>query len=179
MRFRNAAAASRRAVGLVSLLLASCSPVLDWRDLRPGESGVSLLLPCKAVPQARSVKLAGQRVKLSLHVCSAGGQTWALAYADLVDPVLVAPALAELLARAADNLGAKPGQPLALNVPGATPHPGALRVALSGHLPDGKAVQEQVAVFVLGTRVFQATALGQTLPPDAVDTFFGSLRAAP
>jgi hypothetical protein len=49
-------------------------------------------------------------------------------------------------------------------------------VALQGRLPDGRAAMEQVAVFAYGTQVYQATVLGEQLPEEAVDTFFGALR---
>jgi hypothetical protein len=40
-------------------------------------------------------------------------------------------------------------------------------------------VQAQVAVLAQGTRVFQVTALGDRLPAEAAETFFGSIRFAP
>ena len=60
-----------------------------------------------------------------------------------------------------------------------TPAPQAVRQALSGQLDDGRRVQEQVAVFVRGTRVFQATVVGAKLDTDAVETYFGALRLQP
>ncbi len=158
-------------------MLAACAPTLDWREVRPEDSQVQLLFPCKPVQQVRRVRLAGQDLRLALHACSAGGQTWALAHADLGDPAQVGAALAELLASAAANLGAEaaPGQPL--QVAGATPNPGSRRLRLAGRLPDGTPVDEEVAVFTYGTRVYQATALGKALTHEAAQTFIGSLRA--
>ncbi len=158
-------------------LAAACSPALDWRDWRPVDSGLVMLLPCKPVPQVRSVRLAGQSVRLALHACSAGGQTWAVAYADMRDPALVGAALGELVDSAAANLTSPvPDARKALAVPGATPHAASRRWALAGQLPDGKAVQEELAVFARGTVVFQATVLGAELPAEGVTTFFESLR---
>jgi hypothetical protein len=157
--------------------LSACAPALDWREVRPKDSQVQLLFPCKPAEQARRVQLAGQSVRLSLHACSAGGQTWALAHADLGDPAHIGAALGELMASAAANLGTVPGPPEALQVAGATPHAGSVRLRLAGQLPDGKAVREEVAVFTYGTRVYQATALGADLPQEAAQTFIASLRA--
>lgn len=165
---------------LAAWLLAACSPELNWRDWRPEGSGLALSLPCKPTPQTRTVQLAGQPVRLSLHACSAGGQTWALAYADVGDPARLGTALSELRDSAAANLSAGALQPAAaLAVPGATPHAESGRWALQGRLPDGKPVREEMAVFARGTVVFQVTVLGETLPAEAVATFFESLRAAP
>ncbi len=57
--------------------------------------------------------------------------------------------------------------------------PASERVRFDGRLPDGRPVQVQVAVFAQGTRVFQATALGERLPVEAAETFFGSIRFLP
>ena len=166
-------------VGLC-LFLAGCSPALNWRDWRPAGSGLNLLMPCKPIPQVRSVQLAGQAVRLALHACSAGGQTWALAFADVGDPTRVGPALADLRNSAAANVGAAlPERRAPWVVPGATPHEGSQRWALAGRLPDGQPIREEVAVFVRGTVVFQATVLGTELPPEGVATFFESLRVPP
>jgi hypothetical protein len=164
---------------VLALLLAACSPTLDWRDARPEGSGASLLLPCRPNAQTRSVQLAGRAVRLTLHACSAGDVTWALAFADVADPAVVSAALDELRQSAAANLGAATAQTLALAVPGATPNAASTRVLVSGRLPDGTAVQEQVAVFTRGTVVFQATVIGPQLPGDGVETFFGALRTGP
>lgn len=163
----------------VLVLLAACSPALDWREVRPAGSQLQLLFPCKPVQQARRVTLAGQTVRLVLQVCNAGEQTWALAHADLGDPTHLGPALTELLNSAAANLGAAPGTPQPLQVAGATPHEASARWRFSGQLPDGVAVVEEVAVFAYGTRVYQATALGPQLPPELAQTFMGSLRVVP
>jgi hypothetical protein len=160
------------------LTLAACSPTLDWREWRPPGSGVVLQLPCKPVPQARKLRLAGVPVQLALHACSAGGQTWALSYADVADPARVGAALNELRASALANVGAAQGQAITWLMPGATPNEQSGRLLLQGRLPDGKAVQEQVAVFAIGTTVLQATVIGESLPADGIENFFGSLRVA-
>ncbi|HSQ70999.1 MAG TPA: hypothetical protein VLM87_01135, partial [Rubrivivax sp.] len=91
----------------------------------------------------------------------------------------VAAALGELRASAAANLAAGAVEQLSLQVPGATPQPGSERERFDGRLPDGRPVQAQMAVFAQGTRVFQVTALGERLPNEAAETFFGSIRFAP
>jgi hypothetical protein len=158
--------------------LLACAPALDWRGTRPEGSALQLQFPCRPNTQRRDVPLAGVRVNLALHACAAGGQTWGLAVADVVEPARVGPALAELAASAAANLGAAPGQPLALAVPGATPNDASLRLRLQGRLPDGRVVQMHLAVFARGTQVFQATVLGESLPDAVVEPFFTSLRLA-
>jgi len=156
--------------------LTACAPALDWRDTRPEGSALQLQFPCKPSMQRRDVPLSGARVNLALYACAAGEQTWGLAVADVGDPARVGPALAELAASAAANLGAAVGPGQALSVPGSTPNPASARYLLQGRLPDGRAVQMQVAVFAHGTQVFQATVLGEAVPDEAAQPFLASLR---
>lgn len=160
-------------------LLVSCTPALDWREVHPDESGVTALFPCKPDSHARRVSLGPHQVRLVLYACKASGSTWALAFADMADPSLVGPALSDLRAAAAQNVSAAAMRPLPLKVDGATPNPLSQRVEILGRMPDGRAVTEQLAVFTKGTKVFQATALGEKLESEAADTFFGGLRFAP
>jgi hypothetical protein len=67
----------------------------------------------------------------------------------------------------------------ALVVPGATAHPGSRRLRLEGRRPDGQPVQMQLALFTHGTRVYQATVLGQRVPDELAATYFESLRVPP
>lgn len=176
---RPAAMAIALALAGGTFMLAACAPALDWRDLRPEGSALRLQLPCKPSGQSRDLPLAGTRVNLALYACSAADQTWGLGVADVADPARVGPALAELAAAAAANLGAASAETLPLPVSGATPNAASGRKRLQGRLPDGKPVQMQVAVFTHGTQVFQATVLGERVSEDAAQTFFASLRFGP
>lgn len=161
-------------VGGVGLL--ACSPALDWRETHPAGTALVAMFPCKPAVQARQVRLAGQPVLLSLQACEAAGKTWGLAHADVVDPARLGPALDELRAAAAANIGAAAAQAQPLQVPGATPHPASARVRLAGKRPDGQAVEMRMAVFVHGTRVFQATVLGTRVSEEDAGSFFTGLR---
>ena len=162
-----------------ALALGACAPTLDWREVRPAGSPLQLLFPCKPSAQERRVPLAGLQARLVLHACTAGGWTWGLAFADVVEPARVAGAMAELAASAAANIGAVEPRSAQVTVPGATPGAGARRWRLLGRLPDGQAVRMQLVVFSHGTRVFQATVLGPELPDETSDIFFNALRMQP
>jgi hypothetical protein len=167
------------ALGLATLV-AGCSPALDWRELRPEGTAVELLMPCRPAQQARQVTLAGEPRRLSLLVCTAGGQTWGFASTDVGDPAQVGLVLEALLAAAAANIQADPpaagapSRPIA--VPGATPNGASRRTLLVGQMPDGAAVQSQVAVFAYGTAVHQATVIGPAAGQVEAETFFAGLR---
>lgn len=172
---KRAALAAVSAIGALAGLCA-CAPMLDWRDIRPVGSGVVTLLPCKPSVFERQVQLAGVRVALALQACTAGGATWAVAWADVGDPAIVTAALRELLSAARANVGATAGPSQPFAPPGTTPNVAAARASLAGRLPDGKGVEEQVAVFALGTRVFQATVVAPRIDAEAAQTFFDGLR---
>jgi hypothetical protein len=144
--------------------------------VRPEGGDLSLLMPCRPSRQARNVNLAGRTVALVLSACSAGDQTWGLAFADMTDPALVGPALEALQRAAAANLGAAGGETKPFEPRGATPNPTAARTRLAGRLPDGAAVAEEAAFFTRGTTVYQATVLGPKVPAEGAATFFDSLR---
>lgn len=162
------------------LTLAGCAPALDWREWRPPDSGATLTWPCKPHGLVRPVVLAGQALSLTLHACTAGGQTWGLAFADVADPARVGPVLEAFRRAAAANIGASaPGQSRPLQVPGATPNAASGRVRMAGNLPTGEAMQMEVAVFSHGTVAFQATVLGRQVAVDPAETFISSIRFAP
>lgn len=165
------------AVLALAAVAAACAPALDWREVRPEGAGLVALFPCKPDRQVRRLPLAGTVVDMSLWACSAAGATFAVAFADVGEPGRVARALDELAASAARNIGAV-GLPrsVALRVAGMTPNSLARRQIFSGHLADGRPVQETVAVFARGARVYQAMIVGVRLDDEAVEAYFGALR---
>jgi hypothetical protein len=156
--------------------LTACTPTLDWREVRPEGSAVRLMMPCKPASHARTVSLADRRVEMSMYACTAGDVTYAVAIADMADPAAVTPALGELARSARANLRASDSAASsALSVPGMTPNAQAAQWRIDGRLPDGRQVQEQMAVFAHGTRVHQATMVGPRIDAEARDTFFSGL----
>ena len=157
----------------------ACTPALDWREVRPEAAGLVAWFPCKPLGHARQLRLVGATVEMSLFACSAADTTYAVAFADIAQPQLVGQALDEFAAAAARNIGAVQAPVITpLRIQGMTPNPSARRESFKGQLSDGRRVQEEVAVFARGTRVFQATMVGKKLDVEAVETFFGALRLA-
>lgn len=160
--------------------LAACTPALDWRESRPDGSQAQLMFPCKPASHERRVVIAGQTTPMSMFACSAGETVYALSFADVKDPARVGAALDELARSAQSNLQSPSGaasEPV--KVAGMTPHPQSAQWRLAGRLPDGRVVEERVAVFSHGTRIYQATMLGAKLDAEAQDMFFGALRVGP
>ena len=113
---------------------------------------------------------------MQLHSCDAAGATFSLAVVDGGEPTRVQPLLAALKASVAANIGG--GAPLAepFAPPGATPNPSSALLRVPGRLPDGRPVTAHAAFFVHGVRVYQATAIGEALPEDAIRTFFDAIK---
>lgn len=163
-------------IALAALFAAGCSPSLDWRETRPDGAGVVAQFPCRPDRHARAVIVADAATRMEMLVCSAAGITFAVSFVDLADPAKVAPALAELRAAALSNIAGQEVRSAPANVNGMTANAQATQVVLTGRLPDGVAVQEQAAFFVKGLRIYQASAIGATLAPEAMSTFFAGLK---
>jgi hypothetical protein len=136
-------------------------------------------MPCKPNISARTVALAGQDVKLSMLACKAGAWTWAIASADVADPVRVGGAMRALGEGTVANVQGRILSSGPAAVRGATPHLANAAVLWSGRKPDGAAVNGRYVVFSHGTQVFQAIVMGADAPGEAAAPFFESLRAAP
>lgn len=162
--------------GLLALAIAGCAPALDWRLVRPEDGAIEALFPCKPGSHARTVSLAGAQVRMFMYACTAAGNTYALTFADLGDPAGVSRALREMRAAASANVAGSESRAADLSVSGMTPNPAASRVEITGHLPDGTLVREQVGFFAKGTRVYQASIVGSGPQPEAADNFFAGLK---
>jgi hypothetical protein len=156
--------------------MAGCSPSLDWREVRPEGGGVVALFPCRPDRHARNVVVAGTATKMEMLVCSTAGATFALSFVDLADPAAVTTAVSELRSAALANIGGAQLRSDTLQVNGMTANSQAARLSMTGHLPDGAAVQEQAAFFVKGLRVYQASVIGVELVPEMTDTYFAGLK---
>jgi len=139
--------------------LSACQPALNWREVRPAQSGVLAMFPCK--PDVE------QRPGMGLARCEAGGKGFALSWADTPDASQAGAALKAM----AQALATKLGQPLppaeALQVPGMTPLPEAAQYRLAS---------ARLAVFAHGGRVYQALLTTPQDDPAAWEGFVSGLR---
>jgi hypothetical protein len=163
------------AMAAVLGLLAACSPTFNWREVRPDETRLALLLPCKPDKAEKVVPLGGRPTALRLLGCDAGGATFALAVADLGDAARVADVLTQWQALTLANMKASAPQVIPLKLKGAAPSPAPVLVKAQGQRADGTAVSGQAAYFAQGTQVFQAVVYAGKLAPDVAETYFASL----
>lgn len=159
--------------------LAACSPRFNWREVRPDNTALSVLLPCKPDQAQRKVPLGGQPTELAMLGCDAGGATFAIAVATIAQAGQLGPALVGWQTATLANLQAGSPQSAPIGISGAAVYPPALRVIASGRRADGRSVQSQAAYFSHGSQVFQAVIYAEKIEPEIADTFFASLKFAP
>ena len=166
------------AVLLAAATLQACSPPLDWREVQPEGSGVVMMFPCRPDRHDRMVRVAEQTLPMRLHSCRAAGSTFALAVADVADPVRVTPMLAALRTQAIANVGGVAVPWPLPRIAGTTPNGESAMLRIDGRLPDGRRVVEQAAFFVKGLRLYQATVSGEAEPPghEWAENFFAAIR---
>ena len=160
---------------VVVCLLAACNPTFNWRDVRPGETRLALLLPCKPEKAEKIVPLGGRPTPLRLMGCDAGGATFAVAVADLGNAARAADVLTQWQSLTLANMKAGTPQVTPLVLKGAAPSPAPVLVKAQGQRADGTAVSGQAAYFAQGTQVFQAVVYAGKLSPDVAETYFASL----
>lgn len=165
------------------LLLAGCSPALDWRTVPLEGARVTALLPCKPEHAVRLVALGGEGappVDLALTGCDADGATFAVSHAAWAAPQEAGAQLARWRAAVQARMQAGPAlaeQPFA--PAGALALPQSVRVALQGQRADGTPVYAQAVWFArlegAQARLIHAVVYSAAPRPDVADTFFAGL----
>jgi hypothetical protein len=163
-------------IAALAACTAACSPTLDWREFVPEGSGISVTFPCRPDRYARTLAVAGEKVRMEMLVCTTADTTFAVTFLDLADPSRVSSALRDLRATAIANVQGTTPRTTPLLIKDMTPNDEAVRLSADGRMPDGSAVREYAAVFAHGLRVYQATVIGPRPDPQGVEVFFGGLR---
>lgn len=166
------------------LVLAGCSPALDWRELRSAGTRLEALMPCKPDTAVRRVPLAGLDVDMHLSGCDAGGATFVAGWAAVPAPRL-GMALGAWQDATLERAGIAPGPDApagsAFVPPGAIALPQSVRLRVQGRAPDGSGLPLEAAWFAsAGTageaQVLFAAVYREPSTRDAAATFFDSLR---
>ncbi len=160
------------------LALTACSPTFNWREVRPENTRLSLLLPCKPDKAGKTVPLGGQPTQLAMLGCDAGGVTFAVASADLGDASKSASVLERWQNLTLLNMKASPDsvQRMPLKLPLAAVEPVPVLVKAQGQRADGSSVIGQAAYFSQGSQVFQVVLYAGAAKPEVAETFFSSLK---
>jgi hypothetical protein len=132
----------RKLVAGAALTLLACSPTLNWREVRLGDTPFATLLPCKPDRTIREVPMAGGTVLLQVTGCDAAGATMAVMVAPLPEQVSAVAAQGHWQRASLLNLGVTE----VVTVPLTTPSIADIRqapptsIGVEGRYPDGRKV---------------------------------------
>lgn len=163
-----------------ALLLAACSPALNWRSVPLDGAALTATLPCKPDHATRTVEMAGAPVELVMAGCEADNATFAVSFAALPDPASADTALAHW--RAAVLARLEPATVLSeqpFTRPGTLPMPSAVRLVAQGRRADGTAVTVQGVWFARAVgpqvRLYHAVVYTDKPRPEVADALFTGL----
>jgi hypothetical protein len=135
-----------RRIFAVVLVLASCTPTFNWREMPVGPAGLHAMFPCKPDQAERKTPLApGRDIVLHAMGCEAGGASFVVVYGDAGDAAQAATALAQWK-------------------------------QLSANAAKARGVQSQAQYFVRGPLVIQAAVHAPALKAEMTEPFFAGLR---
>lgn len=165
----------RLAACLVCVLLAGCSPSLNWRDVRPEGTSLVGLLPCKPDHGARVLPMGSKPVTITMMGCDANGATFTLAHMAVPD-LDGAAALTHWQAATLSTMRGQTVSILPFSLKGSSAQPPAVQVKATGVRANGKPVTLQAVWFVATGRVFQVALYSDKAQPEVADAYFSGLR---
>lgn len=168
----------QRCLAVLLLSLAACSPTLDWREVPSGPAGLHVALPCKPSTAERRMPMLPGRPDVALKAmgCEAGGAAFAVLAADIGDPVLLGPALAQWRQATLAGVHGQSQSQAAFVPKGALALPDSVQMTAQGRGPDGASLETRAAYFARGTTVYQAMVHAPKITPAMADPFFAGLR---
>jgi len=159
----------------LALLLAACSPSLNWRVVRPGGE-LKALLPCKPDEGSRRQSLAGRELEVRMLGCEAAGALYAVSVAELGEAGLAPVVQVQWQANLLGNMQATASASSAWALKGANGMLEPIRLNAQGSRPDGRPVTAQALWFARGTRLYHAVIYAERIGPEMSEPFFSSLE---
>ena len=164
---------TRVAALALGLLLAGCSPALNWRSVRL--EGVQATLPCKPDQAQRTVQLAGLDLRLSMAGCEAEGGLYAISHLHLEPGVPAQPVIDAWRAQALQALRSS-AVPTAITWAATAERPALLVYQATGADPRGKAVHARWTWVQRGQDIYHWAVYAPVLRSDMEEPFFGAMQ---
>ena len=169
---------------LLTVVLAACSPSLNWRSVPVAGTSLTALLPCKPDHAVRDVDWGAGQVPLAMLGCQAGGATYVVSHLYLSRPT-DAPVVLERWQQALQKQlqlapAASAGE--AFLIKNGLELPQARHASWQGRDAQGEAVYADARWFVRlegsGARAYQAMVLspGKPVAADAIASFADGLQ---
>jgi hypothetical protein len=164
--------ARQSALFLLSLVLVSCTPAMNWREVRL--AGVSALLPCKPDRAERVVHLANSEVTMQMVGCEVEGAMFALSHAELAPTVEPTALLSEWRAIALAKMNSSAVQE---RQPQASAGPRfALDLSVTGGPENGDRLHARLAWLVSGRNIYHLAVYGKANADELSENFFQQVR---
>ncbi|MBP7661790.1 MAG: hypothetical protein KA778_17415 [Burkholderiaceae bacterium] len=170
-------------IGVLLLLSAACSPDYNWREVRPADLGLSVMLPGKPVSLTQRVRLDDAELVMTMAGAKADDIPFTVACAVLPDElagtrerVLAAMRAGMVRNIAGTETNAREVRVRLIDAAGAARgETAALRLVAEGKV-QGRPVQMHALFVAQGRRACQAVAVGERLPADEASVFLESMR---
>ena len=159
---------------VLTSLLASCDPALNWREVRSDDAGYTALFPAKPTSFERAVNLDGLQVMMNMTAAEADGVNFAVATAIIEDVGQRTKALIAMQTAMLRNIQGEITEQKTVTVKGGAT---AIQIYATGKAGPAGTPLVLFARFVMHERqVFQIIALGpkEKLGTETADTFLSS-----
>lgn len=161
----------------VCMVLAACSPALNWRETRL--SGLTALLPCKPDQAQRDVQLGTRTVRMEMQGCDKQSTLFAISHIALRTPAQASEVIADWRSSTLANMRSTAAVGKPFPVKGLATHPVAVQIDTQGMDASGAPVQAKLAWFVSGTDVFHLAVYSPKLVEAMTEPLFSDLRISP
>lgn len=159
----------------LALVLAACSPSLNWREVRPG-GGLKALLPCKPDQGSRRQNLAGREIEVQMLGCEAAGALYAVSAVELGDARHALGVQVQWQANLLGNMQATASTSSAWSLKGANAVLEPVRLKARGLRPDGQPVTVDAVWFAHGARLYHAVIYAERIATEMSEPFFSGLE---
>jgi hypothetical protein len=157
---------------LLSLSTASCTPALNWREVRV--AGALVLLPCKPDRAERIVRLANMEVAMQMAGCEAAGAIFAMSHVELPLPVEPSAVLHEWRNDALKKMRSSEVRELQSTAP--TGPRFLIELDATGRGATGDPLHARLAWLVSGRDVYHLAVYGDPTGGELSDNFFQQVK---
>ena len=165
---------TRAAAALITAIaLTACSPSLNWREVRDGDAGYTVLLPAKPASHARDVNLGDLKVNMQMTAAEVDDMNFAVASAAIDDDAQRKAALDMMQQAMVKNIGGSITRQKTLTLKDGTM---VTEIEAGGTTAGGRRLALFARFAMKAPRVYQAVAIGpqQSLTAEVAETFLTS-----
>jgi hypothetical protein len=163
----------RRLAAAAIVVLAACSPELDWREFTSAEGRFTVMLPARPTRESRELVLAGTKVRMQMVTAQVSGTAFGVGYADLPSAADAARTVSDIRDALTRNLGGRVISERPVDLDGAT----GIEFQVAG-AAQGSPMRLAARVVAAGNRFYQVVVVGRAERVAGVDLtlFPGSFK---